>query len=137
MEVREPERETNYITSTKGIKISVWPEYDEWNSRIESSLFVYSYVIKIENCGDEGLQLISRSWQIEDASGQVNRVEGEGVVGRKPYIKPGEYYLYKSFCPLRTARGSMSGHFTFSNDFGSRFDAKIESFPLSNNELLN
>ena len=55
------------------------------------------------------MQLISREWIITDADGDVETVQGPGVVGEQPVLDPGESFEYTSFCPLRTPIGSMHG----------------------------
>ena len=84
------------------------PEY----SSNEKALFLFSYKVKIKNLGLENVQLVSRHWDIEDSLGRMKVVDGEGVVGEKPIIKPGESFEYKSFCPLNTSLGYMKGFYT-------------------------
>ena len=66
---------TPFITTTRGVKISVWPNYDEKNSRPGNMLFIYSYYIVIENTGKEMVQLLNRHWLIRDAFGQVDEFD--------------------------------------------------------------
>ena len=102
------------------------PEY----SSDEKALFLFSYKIKIENMGAEDVQLISRHWDIEDSLGRKRVVDGEGVVGEKPVIKPGECFEYKSFCPLNTNFGYMEGFYTLRDEKGNLFRASIPKFGL-------
>ena len=46
---------------------------------------------------------------IFDSIGDHLLVEGEGVVGQKPVIAPGEIYTYESACKLRSTMGKMWG----------------------------
>ncbi len=71
--------------------------------------FVWAYHITIDNLGDEAVQLLSRTWRITDAHGRVQHVQGEGVVGEQPVLRPGERFQYSSGTPLQTASGLMVG----------------------------
>jgi ApaG protein len=61
----------------------------------------------------------------------VNHVDGEGVVGEQPLLRPGQSYDYVSGCPLTTPFGSMEGFYTFERADGSLFEVRIPFFPLS------
>ena len=74
--------------------------------------------------------MLSRHWDIFDGYNTLKEVDGEGVVGQKPLIKPGEVFRYKSFCPLKTNFGSMTGFYTFSDEEGKLFKIQIPEFPL-------
>ena len=94
---------------TDGIKISVHTKFeDELSSRCKC-LFYFSYVITIENTTNQTVQLLKRKWMIFDSIGDHLLVEGEGVVGKKPIIGPGESYTYESACKLRSGIGKMWG----------------------------
>jgi ApaG protein len=71
--------------------------------------FVFAYFIRIENHTNEKVRLLRRHWFIHDSNGGVNQVEGEGVVGGKPIIPPGQSHQYDSFCVLETLAGYMEG----------------------------
>lgn len=89
------------------------------------------YHVRIENGSDETIELKTRHWRITDARGMVNYVDGEGVVGEQPVLAPGEAHDYVSGCPLGTASGSMSGHYTFRRKGGLPLEVRIPFFPLS------
>ena len=76
------------------------------------------------------MQLISRHWEIEDASGQVEMVDGLGVVGKQPLLQPGQVFEYTSGAQLRTNAGMMSGHFFFVAVDGTRFETTVPPFVL-------
>ena len=82
------------VAVTDGIKISVSNRFeDELSSRC-NCLYYFSYVINIENNSSRTVQLLRRKWMIFDSIGDHLLVEGEGVVGQKPVIAPGEIYTY-------------------------------------------
>ena len=74
--------------------------------------------------------MLSRHWNIKDAHGSIDIVEGEGVIGEQPTLRANESYKYTSFCPLKTPFGSMKGFFTFSREGGIEFKSKIPEFSL-------
>ena len=100
-------------------------------SRIEAGKWFWVYHIRIENDSDHTVQLLTRHWRITDGRGAVNLVEGEGVVGEQPVLRPGQSRDYVSGCRLRTPTGSMEGHYTFRRDDGREVQAAIPYFPLA------
>jgi ApaG protein len=112
------------------IKIEVMPEYLADQSEPEDDVYVFSYTITITNMGQVGAQLISRTWHINDAQGQHQRVKGLGVVGHQPLLKPGESFQYTSGTHLRTPTGTMHGSFFFVAVDGERFEEDIPIFVL-------
>ena len=99
--------------------------------------FVFAYHISISNVGGETTQLISRHWIITDANGDVEEVEGPGVVGEQPVLEPGASFEYTSFCPLKTNVGTMHGTYTMVTPGGGSFDARIAPFTLAVPNALN
>jgi len=113
------------------INISVDVNFIESQSDIASNQFVFSYTVKITNNGEIGAQLLTRHWKIEDESGKIEDVIGEGVVGQQPHLSPGESYEYTSGAVLKTQTGSMHGSYGMIDDLGNRFDVQIPLFVLS------
>lgn len=123
---------------THSIKISVQSQYQELYSRPELRQFYFSYHIRIENTGDYTVQLMRRHWFIFDAAGTGSEVEGEGVVGRQPVLKPGEVYEYESACNLNAEIGSMHGTYLFVREAdGKSFEVQIPRFELIASYRLN
>jgi len=56
--------------------------------------FAFGYTITIENQSKDSVQLTSRHWEIFDALNEMEVLDGEGVIGKKPVIKPGESHTY-------------------------------------------
>ena len=69
-----------YEATTHQITVSVRPVYVDGQSDVIARRFVFAYFIRIENHGDEEVQLLRRHWFIRDARGKIQEVEGEGVV---------------------------------------------------------
>ena len=106
-------------------------------SNLQKSIYFFVYNIKIKNESEEKVRLLTRYWNIKDANGHIDIVEGEGVVGEQPILRPNDSYKYTSFCPLRTAFGSMSGFYTFSKTNGDKFKSKIPEFGLITPDNIN
>jgi ApaG protein len=99
--------------------------------------FYFSYQITIENLSDQPAQLISRFWKIMDG-GNIEQVNGLGVVGLQPVIEPGMSFSYDSGCPLIHPVGQMSGYYQFLNlTSKSSFKVNIPSFELIPMYVLN
>ncbi len=116
---------------TKGIRISVAPTYRPEQSSPEEEKYVFSYEIIIENRSSHVVQLRRRHWFIFDSVGVRREVEGEGVVGEQPTLKPGEKFKYESWCPLVSGVGKMHGTFLMEReDTGETFNVHIPEFHL-------
>lgn len=102
----------NYTAVSHKIKITVLADYQDSVSDPEEENFVFTYRVFIENMSQEIIQVLGRHWFIVDTSGMRQEVEGEGVVGEKPVIYPGEHYEYASWCKLTAETGKMWGTYT-------------------------
>lgn len=120
-----------HAAMTDGITVRVAVNFLPEQSRIEAGKWFWVYHVRIENDGDQAVQLLTRHWRITDGRGMVNVVEGEGVVGEQPLIRPGGSHDYVSGCPLTTPAGSMEGHFTLLREDGDLVEAAIPFFPLA------
>ena len=117
---------------TKGIKISVLTSFEGTYFKNYKIHFAFSYHITINNQSKDSVQLTSRHWEIYDALSSLEIVDGEGVIGKKPVIKPGECYTYSSGCLLSSPFGAMKGHFNMVNFTSTKsFRVIIPSFKLS------
>lgn len=96
----------------------------------EQGLYVFAYTITITNTGELPAQLISRSWNVNDANGHTEKVRGLGVVGQQPLLQPGGTFEYTSGTRLRTPTGTMHGSYFFVAEDGERFDVDIPMFVL-------
>ncbi|MEO1920733.1 MAG: Co2+/Mg2+ efflux protein ApaG [Sphingomonadaceae bacterium] len=128
----------DHAAMTDGITVRVSVSYLPEQSAPEEARWFWAYHVRVENHSDRAVQLLTRHWRITDAGGGVNLVEGEGVVGEQPVLRPGEAHDYVSGCPLPTPWGSMEGRYTFvvvdGPETGQRFEAAIPFFPLEAGE---
>jgi ApaG protein len=111
--------------------IDVATRYLDDQSEPDQGRFVFAYTINIRNRGLVPARLIARHWVITDANGKVQEVEGEGVVGEQPWLRPGEGFQYTSGAVLETSLGTMAGSYAMLADDGTRFDAPVPAFTLA------
>ena len=110
--------------------VEVQPQYLPEQSTPDEGLYVFAYTITITNTGDVTAQLISRTWNVNDANGHTEKVKGLGVVGQQPLLKPGQAFEYTSGTRLRTPTGTMHGSFFCVAEDGEKFDSDIPMFVL-------
>ena len=110
--------------------MSVEVTYLEANSSPGNSQYFWAYRVTIENQGRETVQLRSRHWMITNAHGELTEVKGPGVIGKEPFLDPGESFTYTSGAPLNTPSGMMGGSYQMESDRGELFDIEIPTFSL-------
>lgn len=125
--------------SDKKYQITVTPvtNFIPEQSDEASDRYVFAYTITITNTGEVPAQLISRRWLITDSNKQTQEVQGLGVVGEQPKLKPGESFEYTSGTALSTPVGTMKGSYQMVAEDGHAFDADIPEFVLSMPRVLH
>lgn len=122
------------MTHTAGeahrLAITVATRYLHADSVPADERYAFAYTIRIRNDGAVPARLLGRRWVITDAVGDVREVDGEGVVGEQPWLRPGEEYTYTSGAVLPTPIGTMYGSYRMLADDGTRFEAPIPPFTL-------
>jgi ApaG protein len=113
------------------IRVDVETSYLEEQSDPREDRYVFSYTITIHNDGQRPARLLTRHWLITDGNGKVEEVNGEGVVGEQPYIKPGQGFRYSSGAVIETPVGAMQGSYSMVDEDGAHFEAPIEPFRLA------
>ncbi len=123
---------------TNGIKISVTSNFESTSSRNYKKYFSFSYQVTIENQSNNTVQLLERHWKIFDSLNYTELVDGVGVIGKKPIIKPGENHIYKSNCFLTSPIGAMNGFYKMVNFSSSNiFKVQIPTFQLMVPRIYN
>ena len=120
----------NSDTTTNGIRAQVFPEYVQEHSDTDNNLYYFKYRIIITNNSDKAVTLVSRHWEIINSEGDTEVVDGPGVIGKTPYLEPGDDFEYESYCPLATSWGTMEGSYSMQDDDGDSFDIEIGRFYL-------
>ena len=123
-------RFTIRLMSKYQFRVEVHPQYLPEHSAPAQDLYTFSYTITITNTGSVAAQLVSRTWNVNDANGHNEKVKGLGVVGQQPLLNPGQSFEYTSGTRLRTATGTMHGSFFCVAEDGEKFDADVPMFVL-------
>ena len=119
------------------IRIKVTTNYLKEQSAPDENRYVFSYTINIKNLGNNSAKLISRQWIITDSNGNIQEVNGDGVVGQQPNINPGEEFTYTSGTIIKTPVGTMEGRYFMEDKDNKRFEALIAPFTLAVPGLIN
>jgi ApaG protein len=91
--------------------------------------YPFVYFITIDNQSSETVTIRGRKWVITDQAGQKIVVEGDGVVGEFPRLRPGERFSYNSYHVI--GRDSVAeGAFIGLSDEGGPFVARIPQFKM-------
>jgi len=117
----------------KNVNISASPSY--LGKQREQHAFAYE--ITITNRDDVPVKLLNRHWVITHGNGNIEEVKGEGVVGQKPRLEPGQSFTYSSGALIPTPIGSMAGSYEFTTDEGNCFRVPIPEFVLAAPESLH
>jgi len=110
--------------------VEVLAQYLPDQSSPEQGLYLFAYSVTIRNTGSVAAQLISRTWNVNDANGHNEKVKGLGVVGQQPLLQPGQSFEYTSGTRLRTPTGTMHGSYFCVAEDGEKFDVDIPMFVL-------
>lgn len=94
--------------------------------------YAFGYTITIENLSKDSVQLTARHWDIFDALKEMETIDGEGVIGRKPVIAPRKSHTYSSGCLLTSPIGAMHGYYQMVNlDTADEFEVEIPAFKFA------
>ena len=119
------------------IEVTAIAEYVAEQSRPEDDHYVFAYHITIRNTGTVPAQLLARHWIITDGNDKTQEVHGQGVIGEKPLLAPGETFRYTSGCVLATPVGTMHGSYQMVAADDHRFEPSIAPFMLAAPRVLH
>lgn len=123
---------------TKGIKIAVKTTFNGLIQHKDQEYYSFSYYVSIENKSKDTVKLLERFWLILDSLNNTEYVEGIGVIGKTPILKPNETYSYKSNCFLHSPIGAMKGNYKMINfENSEEFLVTIPTFKLTSTPILN
>ncbi|XP_078468146.1 polymerase delta-interacting protein 2 isoform X1 [Lampetra planeri] len=130
LELSDVHRET-----TEGIRVTVTPFYMGARETQNALVYWWRYCIRLENLGEQTVQLRERHWRIFSLSGTLETVRGRGVVGREPILsKEQPAFQYSSHVSLQASSGHMWGTFRFEKPDSSQFDTRIPPFSLESSK---
>jgi ApaG protein len=124
----ESEKLSEAITS--GIKVQVASKYIPEHTNPDIPQYFFAYWVTITNETETAIKLMDRHWEITNAMGKLEVIDGEGVIGKQPIIKPGESFSYNSFCPIETEFGMMTGYYQVKREDGHFMKIEIPQFQL-------
>ncbi|XP_026157433.1 F-box only protein 3 isoform X1 [Mastacembelus armatus] len=105
------------VATTGDITVSVSTSFLPELSSVHPPHFFFTYRIRIEMSSsaspEAACQLDSRYWKITTSDGNVEEVQGPGVVGEFPVMTPGKVHEYASCTTFSTPSEYMEGHYTF------------------------
>ena len=91
--------------------------------------YAFVYFITISNKSKVSLTVKGRKWVIESKNRDKLVVEGDGVVGQTPYLRPGEEFSYNSY-HVTSGAAVAEGAYLAMTDKGEAVIAMIPEFEL-------
>lgn len=89
----------------------------------------FAYYLTISNQSEETVTIKGRKWVITDARGERVVVEGDGVIGKTPRLKPGDHFSYHSYHVIATD-SVAEGAFFAVNEAGEPVVTRIPRFEM-------
>jgi len=89
----------------------------------------FAYHLTIENLSEEAVTIQGRKWVVTDRHGHRTVVEGEGIMGKKPRLGPGERFSFHSYHAIATDSAAEGAFFAL-NESGGRVVARIPRFEM-------
>ena len=90
----------------------------------------FIYYLTIHNDSAETVRLVGRKWVVTDLrDGTRLVVEGEGIVGERPQLEPGQSFSYNSYHPV-AGDSEVEGAFFGTGDDGRAVCVRVPAFPL-------
>lgn len=91
---------SNIVTDNVRVQVSSTYRPERSDTNLDKHCFAYNVRITNES-PKQNIQLVSRRFEIQTVgSGTKDVVQGPGVTGRQPILKPGESFEYTSTAPL-------------------------------------
>lgn len=120
-----------YSVCSHDIKISAETAFQGHGATTSDCFSVWSYDIQIENMGKSPIMILRRYWKLIDEMGLMREITGDGVVGQKPVIHPGEVFQYTSYANIRAGSGMMYGkYYALDLDSGEEIELDIPAISL-------
>lgn len=89
----------------------------------------FAYYITIENGADRSITIRARKWVVSQETGGTLVVEGAGVIGKNPRLRPGETFSYHSYHAV-CANAEVSGAYLVEDEGGNAFTVRVPDYHL-------
>ncbi len=111
---------------TNKIKITLTAAFSIPKSAPSSFSYQFDYHVCIENGSKQAVKVLKRCWTLFDSVGEFREVEGLGIKGEQPVIRPGGKFEYDSTTEFFSEMGQMHGWYELQNTVtGKLFKATI------------
>lgn len=101
----------------------------------EDRPYAFAYFISIHNRSEETVTIKGRKWVIRNDAGEMTVVEGDGVVGEFPRLKPKEHFSYNSFHLNNTKSCWAEGAYLGMTEGGRKVMTRIPRFEMRSPQL--
>jgi ApaG protein len=126
-----PDETSPQLLELDGLSVTVDEVRHEPNAVTPSDRpHCFVYVITIQNQSDVTVTIKGRKWVVRNAHGEINVMEGDGVVGKTPRLEPGEHFTYDSYHLIDTRRATAHGSYFGVDERGRRVMTRIPSFTM-------
>lgn len=119
------------FTHLPGLKVHIdRVVYDPQRRGPPDKPYAFVYYISIHNGSGETVTLFGRKWVVrDDHEGDVLVVEGDGIVGEFPRLRPGETFSYNS-CHTIRHESVATGAFFGTTESGVPIHVRIPEFTM-------
>ena len=90
----------------------------------------FAYFITITNDSEVSVRIRARKWIVRESEGEVVVVEGDGIVGKQPLLKPGQNFTYNSYHVIQSNSEAEGAFFGQTSD-GRVVCVRIPSFEMT------
>lgn len=112
------------------LEINVKSMFLDEQSIPEENIYLWAYYIKIKNIYTNSIKIKRRICSVVDSIGQKKVIEGIGILGEQPIIKPGKNFEYASGVLLNQPSGFFEGKYYVECEENKIFEVTIPSFSL-------
>lgn len=90
----------------------------------------FVYFVTIRNGSEHTVTLMGRKWVLTRADGGREVLEGEGIVGERPRLEPGEVFSYNSYHVTGEAETVAQGSFHGTDELGRPVHVVLPAFMM-------
>jgi ApaG protein len=90
----------------------------------------FDYFITITNQSESTVTLGGRKWLVTNSRGEMQVLEGDGIVGQTPRLEPGAFFQYNSRHLLDTEEGVAEGAYFGLDQSNRRIMTRIPRFHM-------